>query len=182
MAQATTLYSEAVDGDLDPTAAPTVQLVEGVNTITGTLPGTPPTDFDAIFFQQGAGIVVDAISLTFGPGWNTAQVNSVTTALFQPAVNLFDDNFNTVPNTSAPPTITASFQDTFGPETGPLARDVEGMIWRFELVGDVVFPSADWTLTINTTFTPPAPIPVPAGFPLLVAGIGSLALLRRRKT
>lgn len=45
--------------------------------------------------------------------------------------------------------------------------------------------TGDSNFTIETSFavTPPdpAPVPLPAGFPLLAAGIGGLALLRRRK-
>ena len=56
--------------------------------------------------------------------------------------------------------ISASFFDSFGPETGALSTTTAGAIWDFQISAGVVFPGQPWTLTINTTSDSP-PVDVP---------------------
>lgn len=188
-AGATTIYDEAASGDLDAIGTTLVNLGSGSNTILGSIPATGPvSDTDRIRFLQVAGLNVDSIQLTFTGEWDTANIGqSLNSALFNNQANLFDDNFGSVSGGGPgnPPTISASFFDSFGPETGPLAKDVDGAVWDFQLSAGVVFPATNWVLTINTSDKPidppPNVVPLPAGLPLMLGGLGALAWLRRRK-
>ena len=184
-AGATTIYDEGVSGDLDAIGTTIVDLATGSNTILGSIPATGSVfDTDRIRFTQIAGLIVDSILLTFTGSWDTIDIGqSLNSALFNNQANLFDDNFNNVTGGGPgnPPTISAAFFDSFGPETGPLAQDVDGAIWDFQLSAGVVFPAANWVLTINTSDKPVAPIPLPAAGFMLVGALGGLGLMRRRK-
>ena len=122
-ASATILYDESVNGDLDAIGSTNVNLVEGVNTILGSINQTPPAETDRIKFTQTSGLVVNSIVLSFAGVWDDAGIGqSMNTALFNNVANLFDDNFNTV-NSGAD--ISASFYDSFGPETGALSTTTD---------------------------------------------------------
>ncbi|WP_245964106.1 VPLPA-CTERM sorting domain-containing protein [Roseovarius spongiae] len=188
-AGAATIYDESVSGDLDAIGSTIVDLASGSNTILGSIPATgSATDTDRIRFTQVPGLIIDSIQLSFTGAWDTANIGqSLNSALFNNQANLFDDNFRSVTGGGPgnPPTISAAFFDSFGPETGPLAQDVDGAIWDFQLSAGVVYPAANWVLTINTSDKPVDPppnvVPLPAGLPLMLAGLGAFAWLRRRK-
>ncbi|WP_199023559.1 VPLPA-CTERM sorting domain-containing protein [Sedimentitalea arenosa] len=178
-AAATTIYNEAVDGDLDAIGTTNVNLVAGVNTILGSINQTPPAETDRIRFTQAIGMTVDSIILSFAAPFDDASIGqNMNSALFNSVANLFDDSFGAI-NSGA--SISASFFDSFGPETGPLSQDTGGAVWDFQLSAGLVFPAQPWTLTINTTQAPVDVIPLPAGGVLLLTGIAGFAALKRRK-
>lgn len=176
-ASASVIYNESIDGDLDAIGSTNVNLVAGVNNIMGAINQTPPAETDRIKFTQTSGLVIDSIILSFAgifDGYKIGQ--SMNTALFNDVANLFDDNFNTVASGAS---ISASFYDSFGPETGPLSITTDGAIWDFQLSAGIVYPAQPWTLTINTTASP---VPVPGAFMLLGGGLITLIGIRRKKT
>jgi hypothetical protein len=174
---AMTIYDESIDGDLDAIGSTNVDLVAGVNQILGTINQTPPSETDRIRFTQVANLTVDSIVLSFALPFDNENIGqSMTADLHNDVANLFDDNFNNV-NSGA--NISASFFDSFGPETGPLSQTTFGAIWDFQLSAGTVFPGQPWTLTI-TTSGEVAPVPLPAAAPLLALVLGGLAMVRRR--
>ncbi len=186
-ASAAVLYDEAVSGDLDPIGSTSVNLTLGSNEISGFIPETGNmNDSDRFKFVQTAGLIVDSITLSFSGAWDTANIGQfLTAALFNSDANLFDDSFNTI---SSPSSISASFFDSFGPETGPLSTTTDGAIWDFQLSAGVVFPGINWTMTVVTSAKPVVPppppppqVPLPASLPLMLAALGGAALLKRRK-
>lgn len=175
-ASAATIYDEAVDGDLDAIGSTFVNLALGANDILGRIPGTPPADSDRVKIVQTAGLFVDSIILQFTSAFDPLSLGTqFNLALFNDQANLFDDNFN-IASSGAP--IAASFFDSFGPDTGPLAQGVDGAVWDFQISPGTVYPYQDWKLTINTSakpLPPVPPIPVPAGLPMLLGGLCLLA-------
>jgi len=174
-ASATLIYSEAVDGDLDAIGSTNVNLVAGVNLIQGVINATPPAETDRVKFTQVAGLTIDSIILSFSGVFDDANIGqSMNIDLHNDVANLFDDNFNMVNSGSD---ISASFFDSFGPETGALSTTTAGAIWDFQISAGVVFPGQPWTLTINTTSdSPPVDVPEPstlAIFALAIAGLTS---------
>ena len=176
-ANADIIYNEAVDGDLDAVGTTNVTLVEGLNEILGSLNATPPSDTDRITFTQTALMVVDSIVLEFGTVSGYPILDpSISSDLHNSVANLFDDNLSQSTITSRD-SISASFFDSFGPETGPLSQDTEGAIWDFQLSGNFIYPAQPWTLSINTTV-----VPVPSAFILAAIGLGCAGhRLRKRK-
>jgi hypothetical protein len=176
-ASAVVIYDEATDGDLDAIGSTNVNLVAGVNTIQGSINATPPAETDRITFTQTSGLVIDSIILSFSGVWDDFNIGqSMNTALFNNVANLFDDNFNFVTSGAS---ISASFFDSFGPETGPLSTTTDGAIWDFQLSAGIVFPAQPWTLTINTTST--GNVPEPGVLWLLGGGLIGLGFSRKRK-
>lgn len=179
-AQATTIYSETVSGDLDAIGSTQVNLVEGTNIISGTLPGTPPSDTDRITFVQGALMTVDSIVLQFLGNWDPASVNVVNLGLFNSVdPSLADSNFFNF--TGASSSVSASFFDSIVPFTGPIAQDVGGTVWDLQLSGGTIYPSSDWQVTIETSVSQAPAIPLPAGMSLLLSGLGAFVVLRHRR-
>ena len=179
-AHAVRIYDELVNGDLDAIGTTNVDLVAGTNMIFGSILAKPPADTDRIRFTQAIGMTVDSITLSFAGVWDDASIGqSMNSALFNSVANLFDDNFGMITTGS---TITASFFDSFGPETGPLSQTTGGATWDFQLSAGIVFPAQAWTMTITTTQAPPPIVPLPASAPLLMAAYGGFAWLRRRKS
>lgn len=176
-ASAVPIYDESVNGDLDAIGSTNVNLVAGVNTINGTINATPPAETDRIKFTQTPGLTIDSIVLSFG-GWYGNIGMNMSTALFNNVANLFDDNFSTIDDTNWAAGITASFYDSFGPETGPLSTTTDGAIWDFQLSAGLVYPATSWTLTINTSSSS---VPEPSIFALLGLGLVAIGLNRRRK-
>ena len=178
-ASAAVIYDEAVSGDLDAIGSTNVNLGLGVNEILGTIPGTPPADSDRIKFTQVPNLIVDSIVLSFTSAFDPLQLGTVFNLdLHNNQANLFDDNFL---NASSGADISASFFDSFGPETGPLTTTFFGAIWDFQISPGTVYPFQDWKLTINTSGSIPA-VPVPAAFWLFgTALVGFIGISRRRK-
>jgi len=178
-AAAATIYSESVDGDLDAVGTTNVNLIAGVNTILGSINQTPPADTDRIKVTQAIGMTVDSIVLSFAAPFDDFNISqSMNAALFNSVANVFDDNFGQI-NSGA--SISASFFDSFGPETGPLSQDTGEAVWDFQLSAGIVAPAQPWTLEINTTQEPTSVIPLPAGGLLLLTGLGGFAAFKRRK-
>jgi len=179
-ASAAVIYDELVSGDLDAIGSTNVNLVLGVNEILGSIPGTPPEDADRIKFTQVPNLVVDSIVLTFTSPFDPVGLGTqFSLDLHNDQANLFDDNFNTA--TSGAP-ISASFFDSFGPETGPLATAVFGAIWDFQISPGTVYPFQDWKLTINTSQGSVGVVPVPAAVWLFGSALLGLAGIRRKTT
>jgi len=177
-ASAAIIYDESVSGDLDAIGSTNVNLVLGVNEILGSIPGTPPADTDRIKFTQVPNLVVDSIVLTFTSTFDPLSLGTqFSLDLHNDQANLFDDNFNTA--TSGAP-ISASFFDSFGPETGPLATAVFGAIWDFQISPGTVYPFQDWKLTINTSQGSVGVVPVPAAVWLFGSALLGLAGIRRK--
>jgi hypothetical protein len=178
-ASAAIIYDESVSGDLDAIGSTNVNLGLGVNEILGSIPGTPPADSDRIKFTQVPNLIVDSIVLSFTSPFDPYPVGTVFSLdLHNDQANLFDDNFNTAASGAD---ISASFYDSFGPETGPLTQIVYGAIWDFQISPGTVYPFQDWKLTINTSGSLPA-VPVPAALWLFgTALIGLVGFGKRRK-
>ncbi len=186
-ASAVTIYDEGVSGDLDAIGSTIVNLGLGVNDILGSINATPPAESDRIKFTQVAGLIVDSISLSFSGIWDDANIGqNMSSALFNSAANLFDDNLSPISINSGA-TIFASFFDSVGPETGPLSQNTYGAIWDFQLSAGIVYPAQAWKLTINTSAGPvvdPPPVPLPAALPLFGSGLALLVFAgwrRKRK-
>ena len=176
---AAVIYDESVSGDLDAIGSTNVNLGLGVNEILGQIPGTPPADSDRIKFTQVPNLIVDSIVLSFTSQFDPLNLGTqFNLALFNDQANLFDDNFNTA--TSGVP-ISASFFDSFGPETGPLTTIAYGAVWDFQIAPGTVFPFQDWKLTINTS-EGIGEVPLPAAVWLFgTAFLGLIGFSRRRK-
>jgi hypothetical protein len=176
-ASAVTIYDESASGDLDAIGSTNVNLVAGVNEILGSIPRTPPPpDTDRIKFTQVGNLIVDSIILSFTSAFDPLDLGTqFNLDLHNDQANLFDDNF-LVASTGAP--ISASFFDSFGPETGPLTKTTFGTIWDFQISPGTVFPYQDWKLTITTSV---APVPVPAAVWLFGSGLLGLVGMARRK-
>jgi len=173
------IYDESINGDLDAVGSTNVNLVAGENLILGSIEATPPADTDRIKFTQMDGLIIDSIELSFSGVFDDANIGqSMNTALFNSVANLFDDNFNSVNSGS---TISASFFDSFGPETGVLSQNTAGAIWDFQLSAGIVWPAQPWVLRINTSSLPSSDIPEPASLALLSLGLLGLASRRYRK-
>ncbi|WP_139302600.1 PEP-CTERM sorting domain-containing protein [Thalassotalea sp. PP2-459] len=179
-ANATIIYSENNDGDLDAIGSTNVALVAGVNTITGSITQTPTGDTDRVKFTQLDGMTVDSIILSFSGIWDDANIGqSMSAALFNNVANLFDDNFNQI---NSGVDISASFFDSFGPETGPISQTTSGAIWDFQLSSGIVWPNQAWTLTINTSMDqtqPPVDIPEPSSIAVLLLALVGYRLTKR---
>ncbi|WP_232769132.1 PEP-CTERM sorting domain-containing protein [Colwellia sp. Bg11-28] len=177
-ASATLIYSETVDGDLDAIGSTNVNLVAGINLIQGVINETPPAETDRIKFTQLAGLTIDSIVLSFSGVFDDANIGqSMNVDLHNNVANLFDDNFNMVNSGSD---ISASFFDSFGPETGPLSTTTAGAIWDFQISAGTVFPGQPWTLTINTTSDSPPPVDVPEPSTLAIFALAMAGLTARR--
>ncbi|MBT1452427.1 hypothetical protein KJ365_16210 [Glaciecola sp. XM2] len=186
IASATIIYDESSDGDLDAIGSTNVDLVSGINQISGSINQTPPAETDRIRFTQVDGLTVESITLSFAGTFDDANIGQrMTAALFNNAANLFDDNFNQITSGA---NIVASFFDSFGPETGALSKTTSGAIWDFQLSAGVVSPAQPWTLTIVTSGStvvnpppPPPPTDVPAPNALLLLAAACIACRVRRK-
>ncbi|MCU9838686.1 VPLPA-CTERM sorting domain-containing protein [Ruegeria sp. WL0004] len=178
-ASAAVIYDESVNGDLDAIGSANVNLVAGVNEIFGRLPGTPPEDSDRIKFTQVPNLIVDSIVLSFTSPFDPQTIGTAfNLSLFNNQANLFDDNFGTATSGAS---ISASFFDSSGSETGALVKNVFGTIWDFSIAGGPVYPHQDWKLTITTSSENVGAVPLPATAPLIMAALGGLAMMRRRK-
>ncbi|MCB1701101.1 MAG: hypothetical protein H6985_04685 [Pseudomonadales bacterium] len=174
---AVTIYDEAVDGDLDAIGTTNVNLVAGVNTILASINQTPPAETDRIRFTQVTGLIVDSIVLSFALPFDDFNIGqNMSSDLHNDVANLFDDNFGAI---NSGDSISASFYDSFGPETGPISQDTAGAIWDFQLSAGTVYPGQPWTLTIYTSLSP---VPVPAAAWLFGSALLLLAGIKRNKT
>ncbi|MCP4982163.1 MAG: VPLPA-CTERM sorting domain-containing protein [Gammaproteobacteria bacterium] len=178
-ASAAVIYDESVSGDLDAIGSTNVNLGLGVNEILGSIPGTPPANTDRIKFTQVPNLIVDSIVLSFTSPFDPLNLGTqFNLALFNDQANLFDDNFN-IASSGVP--ISASFFDSFGPETGPLTTIAYGAVWDFQISPGTVYPFQDWKLTINTSGGI-GEVPLPAAVWLFGAAlIGLVGFSKRRK-
>lgn len=176
-ASASIIYDESVSGDLDAIGSTNVDLGLGVNEILGRIPGTPPADTDRIKFTQVPNLVVDSIVLSFTSQFDPYGLGTqFNLDLHNDQANLFDDNFLTATSGAD---ISASFFDSFGPETGPLTTTAFGAIWDFQISPGTVYPYQDWKLTINTSGSVGV-VPVPAAIWLFGTALAGLFGFRKR--
>lgn len=106
---------------------------------------------------------------------------SSATIVFDAAITAvgFDiQNFGNVGNVSTLSVLDGVFDQT----------DIPGGTLFFGLVSDTAFTSLTFTSEINDgfaldnlTYGTTAPIPVPAGLPLILGGLGAIAMLRRKR-
>lgn len=175
-ASAIVIYDEGASGDLSPVAQSLGNLVLGTNDVMGTWPGTPPSDTDRFDVTLPAGLEIVSIAVTYSiVNGETLNVGLFTTG------NLFDDGFPGAvsgPSTS----VSAVFQDTTGPDTGPLDTTLAGSVWDFTLTGSTIFAATPWTATIVTQQGQGGPdIPEPTTLALFGVGLAGFAVLRRRR-
>lgn len=117
--------------------------------------------------------------VTLGGGDLFATVDASSEVIFEDAIN-------------ASSVVLEIFEDTeFGSQTSDSAMlggvstlGLFGLVEGATFVETATAGLSTFSLTFDLSGTapPPATIPLPAGLPLLLAGLGSLALLRRRKT
>ena len=84
------------------------------------------------------------------------------------------------------------FEATSGGSQTSMTDDLEGVTslnllgrangLTFTSIAEAGLSTFSLTFDLAGTAPPPSPVPLPAGLPLLLAGLGGLALLRRRKT
>ena len=124
------------------------------------------------------GDLVDAVSFVVPDG---AELTGATLTI----ENLVDDIFFTgvvrsssLTGLAALESVGAGVYDILGglPRTGVQNYGVEGVLGVGSSAGDTI--SFDWRLDLTVTDT--QVVPLPAGLPLLLTGLGALALLRRR--
>lgn len=182
-AQAAVIYDEGASGDLSNAAPQALgTLAVGSNTVSGWVTATPGGDTDVFSVSLGANMEMVSVSLSFDTLENGEELS---TSLWTPATNLFDDNFGNFSWGAS--SVNAAMQDTwdFGSGTGPLS----GTDWNMSINSGVIFARLNWTATFVTrdVQAPPPPPPggdVPAPAPLALIGFGLLALttLRKRKS
>jgi hypothetical protein len=174
---ATVICDESVSGDLDAIGSTNVNLVVGVNEILGSIPGTPPADSDRVKFTQVPNLIVESVVLSFTSAFDPANIGTeFNLDLHNDQANLFDENFNTA---SSGASISASFEDTFGPETGMLITDTFGAIWGFQISPGTVYPFQDWKLTITNSEV--SQVPLPAAAWLFISALGGLVVAKRKQ-
>ncbi|SHL58794.1 VPLPA-CTERM protein sorting domain-containing protein [Roseovarius marisflavi] len=117
--------------------------------------------------------------VTLGGGDLFATVDAFSEVVFADAINtpsivleIFED--------AQPDSQTSDSAMLGGVSTLGLFGQVEGK--TFVETATAGLSTFSLTFDLSGTAPPPATIPLPAGLPLLLAGLGSLALLRRRKT
>jgi hypothetical protein len=143
-----------------------------VNVAGGVGPFGATFDYSGAL-QPGGNVILGnyALSLT-EPGilgtieaWALGLLNDNTEVLTDYAFDLF--------LASNPCAVYVGLVGTCNTLVGGLAPDSFGLV-----VNSLGTVTADYTLTKSIT---PSPIPLPAGLPLLMAGLGAIGLLRRRR-
>lgn len=117
--------------------------------------------------------------LTLGGGDLVAREDAFSNIGFADAINtpsveleIFEDTLTGSQTSETAMLVSLSSLDLFGTVEGNTFVDgATAGLSTFSL-----------TFDLAGTAPPPSPIPLPAGLPLLLAGLGGLALLRRRKT
>lgn len=164
-------------------AAPTAlgPLDPGANSISGSVDATCffGDNFSGIGCIVWTGDLVDAVSFVVPDG---EELTAATLTI----ENLVDDSFFTgVVRTSsstglaALESVGAGVYDILGglARTGLQNYGVEGVLGVGSSAGDTI--SFDWRLDLTVSNT--QVVPLPASLPLLLGGLGALALLRRRR-
>jgi hypothetical protein len=180
-ATATVIHNESTDGDLDGVIGTALgNLGLGTNTIEGYWTTTPSADTDRFNVTLTAGLQIDSIVMT-----TTLENGEAINVGLGTDGNLYDDGFYTISGITGLNTLTATFQDTVAPTTGPLDTQLAGSVWDFTLIGSLMYNDTGWTTTITTSAIQTDPptggsVPLVGTLALLGLGIGSLGWSRRQ--
>ncbi len=151
-------------------------LLAGTNTFMGSI-GSPSDTSDAFNIVIGTNQTLVGATLSFGdnvngfnpyfgfpsPSWVLTE-SSTTPLIFQ-----YD-----VPDSNG---AFSAFTSTQVINQGP---GIYNMVFGNGVFGTNNGP-VDYTMTFSVEENTPPPIPLPAGFPLLIAGLGTFAVVKRRK-
>lgn len=164
---AATIYDEGVSGDAPPTgnvnfSAPFVALDLGTlfgpqNVVIGSVQGNGADEFDAFIFTATAAWTLDILSYTSGAN-NSAS-----------GFGFYTNLTGTIGDVSQGIQV-----------GGPLSGLFNGGAGTFGISVNEFGSTSPATYSFGINIDTPA-VPLPAGLPLLLAGLGGFALLTRKK-
>ena len=167
-------YDEAVDGELGFLTTTFALDSAGFNVIAGSSSLISPTfDNDSFFINLAPGLRIDSIAYSISNGTQTGGTGSYSTAyatqeletnsfLQQLIGDLTSNSVSEIVPSVSTPYEFATYRIWFGGSSSN---------------GGVESASVDWRIEIETSEA--SVVPLPAGFLLLISGLGALGALRR---